>query len=105
MIEVFKILHGLEGLSHEYFFQIHHESKARGHPFKLKKNRFNLDCRKYFFSQRVVDKWNALPENAVTSTTVNQFRKEIAPLFGLQMSNLRSQKWLSAPVLTSDTRE
>ena len=105
LIEVFKILHGLEGLSHEYFFQIHHESKTRGHPFKLNKNRFALDCRKYFFSQRVVDEWNALPEKAVTSTTVNQFKKEIAPLFGLQRSNFISRGWLSAPVLRSNTRE
>ena len=27
LIEVFKILHGLEGLSHEYFFQIHQKAK------------------------------------------------------------------------------
>ena len=31
LIEVFKIFHGLEGLSHEYFFQIYHESKTRRH--------------------------------------------------------------------------
>ena len=55
LIEVFKILHGMEGLPHEYFFQIHHESKNREHHFQLKKNIFALDCRKYFFSHRVVD--------------------------------------------------
>ena len=105
LIEVFKILHGLERLSHEYFFQIDHESKTRGHPFKLKKNRFALYCGKYFFSRGVVDAWNALPEEAVTSTTVNKFKKEIAPLVGLQRSSFEIQKWLFAPILRSDTGE
>ena len=105
LIKVFKILHGLEGLSHEYFFQIHHESKAREHPFKLKKNRFTLNCRMYFFSQEVVDEWNALSGNDVISTTGNQLKKETAPLFRLERSNFKSQRWMSAPVLRSNTRE
>ena len=90
LIEVFKILHGLKGFLHEYFCQIHHGSKTRGHPFKLEKKRFALDCRNYFLSQRVVDELNALPEEAVATTTVNQFKKEIVPLFGLHRSNFRS---------------
>ena len=79
LIEVFEILHGLEGFSPKYFFQLHNESKTSGHPFK--QNRFALECRKYFVSQRVVDECNGLPEETVTSTTVNQFKKGNRPTF------------------------
>ena len=39
-----------------------------------------LDCRRYSFSQRVVNNWNALPAEAVSCTTVNSFKGKIAPL-------------------------
>jgi len=33
-----------------------------------------LDLRKYVFSNRVIDHWNALSDVCVTSNTINQFR-------------------------------
>ena len=41
---------------------------------KLKKERSRLNIRKYFFSQRVVNGWNSLPEEVVTAHTVNGFK-------------------------------
>ena len=56
------------------------DKRTRGHTLKIIKRGARLDCRKYSFSQRVVNNWNALPAEAVSCTTVNSFKGEIAPL-------------------------
>ena len=38
------------------------------------KKRSRLDLRKYVFSNRVIDHWNALSDACVTSNTINQFK-------------------------------
>jgi len=40
----------------------------------LYKQRSRLDLRKYVFSNRVIDNWNALSDVCVNSTIVNQFK-------------------------------
>ena len=80
-IEVFKMMRGLEGLSFEFFFQINIRGNTRGHSMKLDKHRIARDCRKYFFSQRIINEWNELPEKSVTSKTVNQLKKENGSTF------------------------
>ena len=36
-----------------------------------------LNVRKNFFSQRVVNDWNKLPETVVNSTSINMFKKRL----------------------------
>ena len=57
-----------------YFFTFA-EGQRRGHSKKWHKKRSRLDLRKYVFSNRVIDRWNALADVCVNSTTVNQFKK------------------------------
>ena len=45
---------------------------------KLFKKRFILDVRKCIFSNRVVDRWNQLPEKYIKCSTVNTFKKQIS---------------------------
>ena len=47
------------------------DKRTRGHTLKIIKRGARLDCRRYSFSQRVVNNWNALPAEAVSCTTVN----------------------------------
>ena len=56
LIEVFKFLKDLIMLHIHYtdFFTLS-DTGLRGHEYKLKKPRVNLDIRKYFFSVRVID--------------------------------------------------
>ena len=82
LIQVFKIVHGFDGLCFDSFFKFARFTKTRGHRFKLEGKRCRLDVRKYFFSQRVVDEWNCLPESVVTSTSVNSFKNSIDKFFG-----------------------
>ena len=64
-IEVFKIFKGFSKVDYKYFFQLVNHSKTRGNKYKLVKSRSRLDIRKHFFSQRVVNKWNRLPNSVV----------------------------------------
>ena len=41
------------------------------------KSNFRLDLRKYSFSQRVIDDWNSLPEDVVSSETIIQFKNRL----------------------------
>ena len=52
------------------------EASKRGHPFKLKKQQCNYNLCQNFFTPRVINMWNKLPENVVTSPTVNTFKNK-----------------------------
>ncbi len=41
------------------------QSSLRGHSKKLYKKRLKKDVKKYSFSDRPIEKWNALPEEVV----------------------------------------
>ena len=81
LLQVFKIVNGFDGLSFDSFFEFSNVTSTRGHRFKLKSKRCRLDVRKYFFSQRVVNEWNSLPESVVMSTSVNSFKNSLDKFF------------------------
>jgi hypothetical protein len=64
MLEVYKILNGLEGLKEKDFF-IRDNGRGRGYDFKLFKKRVRLDIAKYSFGNRVCTPWNNLPHAVV----------------------------------------
>ena len=49
----------------------------RGHSKKICKVRFNIDVRKYFFSNRVIDKWNNLDQDTVDAPSLNSFKNRL----------------------------
>ena len=51
------------------------DKRTRGNTLTILKRGGRLDCRKYSFSQSVVNNWNALPAEAV-----NSFKGKIATL-------------------------
>jgi hypothetical protein len=74
MIEVFKIIKGINKSDMSNWFQLANSDRTRGHKFKLVKRGSKRDIRKNFFSQRVVNDWNRLPEEVVEADTVNSFK-------------------------------
>ena len=59
------------------FFEIQNSNRTRGHNYRIVKQRSHLDIRKYFFSQRVVNTWNSLPQFVVDSVSVNSFKNSL----------------------------
>ena len=76
MIQVYKILNQLDRIEPSTFF-IMSQNTTRGHSKKIFKQRFEKELRKFAFSQRVVDDWNSLTENIVSSKTLNIFKSRL----------------------------
>ena len=51
-----------------------------GTPKKLRKKGFNTDLRKYFFTDLIINIWNALDNRAVTAATLNSFKNGLERL-------------------------
>jgi len=45
--------------------------------FKLDKGRAKYNLRKYYFTNRVVNAWNSLPDRVVLSETINTFKSRL----------------------------
>jgi hypothetical protein len=50
---------------------------TRGHELELFKPSCRLDCRKYAFSNRIINMWNGLPSNTIACNTVYSFKHKI----------------------------
>ena len=73
MIEVFKIVKGFDKVNYSSMFSLA-ANNLRGHDLKLYKSRFNTNLGKFTFSNRVVDEWNMLLEDVISSNTVLSFK-------------------------------
>ena len=62
---------------YKIFFEVSTVRKTRGHSLKLLKKRCNGELRRNFFSQRVVDVWNGLPQYVVDADSVNCFKNRL----------------------------
>ncbi|XP_071950765.1 uncharacterized protein [Antedon mediterranea] len=74
MIQIFRIINGLDAIECRKFFTFVDCHGTRGHEYKLYKNKFRLNSRKFSFSCRVVDSWNNLPSNIVKAPNINLFK-------------------------------
>ena len=78
LIEVFKMLRGFSKVSLQELFMLDVNSKGtRGHSCKLVKTRCTRDITKYFFSNRVINRWNSLDQRTVDASSINVFKSRL----------------------------
>jgi len=58
---------------------------TRGHSAKIEKQRCQLDLRRHFFSERVVNRWNSLPQHVIDAGSINGFKNAMEKLRHTQM--------------------
>ena len=76
MIMMYKILNGLDGLPFDDLFSFH-QLTTRSNGYKLYKHFCHLNCRKHFFSQRVINDWNSLPRDIIESQNIWTFKSKL----------------------------
>ena len=77
MIQVYKIMKGIDHISADIFFTRSPCTSTRGHSLKLAKPAVMKTPRSHSFSVRIVNDWNGLPEAAVNAESVNMFNNEV----------------------------
>ena len=77
LMEVFKMAHRFAAIRLTDMFQTDTSGRTRGHSLNLVKCRCKQDIRKFFFSHRVVSKWNMLDDDSVMAKTVNGFKTKL----------------------------
>ena len=80
LIQVFKIIHGIDNLKCDDFFKLHNNDRGpvtRGHEWKIKTPHTGTSRRKMFFDIRVIKMWNDLPANVVEKQSISSFKARL----------------------------
>ena len=77
MLQVYKILKGVDRLGSNQFFPLADISNTRVHSLSLMKRRSRSSLRQNVFSQRLTNDWNGLPTQVVDSSTLNTFKSRL----------------------------
>ena len=79
IIEAYKHTHGK--YETEQILPFSQDSTRRGHKYKLEKKRCRTATRQNFFTFRVVNAWNNLPEHVVDAPSVNALKSRLDRLW------------------------
>ena len=77
IIETYRILRGLDRVDMKRMFPRVGKTRTKGHNLRLKGRSFKTEMRRNFFSQRMVNLWNSLPQRAVEVRSLGVFKTEI----------------------------
>jgi len=58
-------------------FVLQHATFSLPHSYKIFQDHVKYNLRKYFFSNRVFQTWNSLPDFVVASGTINSFKNNL----------------------------
>ena len=75
LMEVFKIIEGIENMNMEKYFTIDTFDITRNNGYKIVVKRFQTNDAKHFFFNPVVNVWNGLPSIVIDCFTIEIFKK------------------------------
>ena len=82
LIMAFQYLKGAYKQEGERLFTRVDSGRTRGNGFKLRQERFMLDIRRMFFTQRMVTHWNSLPREVVDAPSLEAFKARLDVALG-----------------------
>ena len=85
LIKCFKIFSNLSVISPLDLFMPSPSVNTHGHRFKVLKRHVTLESRHRFFSVRCVDVRNSLPDEVVSSSSVNAFKSRLHECLGARL--------------------
>ena len=75
LIEVYKIVTGLDRVHSQSLFPRAGGSITRRHRLRVRGGKFKRDVKGRFFSHTVVNAWNTLPEEVVEADSINNIQE------------------------------
>lgn len=75
LIKMWKIFNNQSPIKPSDLFIPAYLSFTRGHRFKIAKPHTSIECRRRFFSVRIIDIWNSLPDDLVSSNSLESYKK------------------------------
>ena len=93
LIETDKIITGLDRVDSERMFPMVGESRTMGHSLRIRGKPFRTEVRRNFFTQRMMNVWNSLPQNAVEAKTLWNFKKKFDIALGAKGIKGYGGKW------------
>ena len=99
LTEMFKMLRGKACPNFDSMFERSRNLSTRGHSVELMKHHCTTDLKKHFFSEQVIDRWNMLTEDCVSSNTINKFKGKLTKIRNNKMAfygslMIRQALWL-----------
>jgi hypothetical protein len=76
LIQIFKIMKGFDSI-HLLRNPLSHNTRTRGHCYKLSVEFCKHDARSYFLLNRVHHVWNSLPDTIIMATSINEFKNKL----------------------------
>ena len=76
LIVVYKLINHLNRVSADPFFTFAN-SVTRGHDYRIFKQHCRTTSRLKFFTSRIVNQWNSLPQHLITSDSLNKFKNNL----------------------------
>ena len=82
LIKCWRIFHGLCPINPQDLWEMATVGRTRGNSLKIKVCRCQLDSSKRYFTTRVINAWNLLPDETVTQSPLHKFKSCLATDLG-----------------------